>query len=113
MSYGDNRKKKLVGYTFDEWEIVEKKAKAVNINTTDYIRRISVSGEVKQYDSTEIRKLMLALNRYGNNLNQIARVANESGSIFRTDIEEIKKEFYHIKGIAYDCFYDFAVRDNK
>ena len=33
----------------------------------------------------------------GNNLNQIAKVANESGSVYQKDIEDLQEEFKYFR----------------
>jgi di/tripeptidase len=74
-----------------------------------YIRRVAEQADinVKLADVNEMNKLTLAINRYGNNLNQIAKVANASGSINKTDIQDIQEDWRRIKKMVSDFFKDF------
>ena len=47
-------KAKLVYFKPSDWEIVCKRAKAVNMKTGTYIREIAVRGEIKHYDMVQL-----------------------------------------------------------
>jgi hypothetical protein len=107
MAYRDGTKKVKVGYSPEDYKTIQKKAASVNLCPTAYIRHISVNGEVKKIDSAPIMKMVLAVNRNGNNLNQIAKVANSTGTIFRQDIDDMKKDMEQIKQLAVETFKSF------
>ena len=44
-----------------------------------------------------VGKLTAEYGRIGNNLNQIAKVANESGSVYQKDIEDLQEEFKYFR----------------
>jgi len=85
-------KRKEVAFGLDEWEIIERRAAAMNVKTGTYIKRIAVDGEVTFYDMKEVQPLMNALRTISNNINQIARKANETHSIYAHDIAIMQEE---------------------
>ena len=85
-------KAKLVYFKPADWEIVCKRAKAVNMKTGTYIREIAVRGEIKHYDMVQLNNLRMSFNRISYELNQIAKVANSSQSIYQKDIEDMQKQ---------------------
>ena len=89
--------RKEVGFSKEEWETVCRKAEKLKMRTGTYIRRIAVCGEVRYYDLHELMALKRSFTAIGNNLNQIAAVANTSGSIYKKDIEEMQEVFRYFK----------------
>ena len=77
----------------EEWEIICKRAAALNQRTGTYIRRIAVRGIIKSFDMKQFNHLIMSFNRIGNEVNQIARVANSTQSVYVKDIEDLKKSF--------------------
>ena len=53
---------------------------------------MALDGFVVKQDYEAIRKLAFELNRIGVNLNQMAKVANDYGDLYLTEIREVKKE---------------------
>ena len=85
-------KEKKVTFDMDEWAEVERRAAAIGIKTGTYIKRIAVDGAVTYYDMKEVKPLLNAMRTISNNINQIARKANETNSIYAKDITDIKLE---------------------
>ena len=85
-------KEKKVTYPLEEWQEVEKRAAALSMKTGTYIRQISVTGQITCYTVKNIAPIMNALRIIGNNINQIAKKANETNNIYAEDIEKIRKE---------------------
>ena len=85
-------KRKEVIFDLDEWEIVEQQAKKIQISTSDYIRRMAVKGQITILDLKEIGELMKALRIIGGNINQIAKKANETHSVYADDVAKLQKE---------------------
>lgn len=57
---------------------------------TAYLVRMAIHGYVIVMDLSDLREILRLLQISGNNLNQYARKANETGSIYHEDIEELK-----------------------
>lgn len=97
MKKSPNRtRKKRVEVCFDDEELpfIEKKMKVANIkNKSDYIRQMCLYGKVFSYDSTNFQKCLTELQAIGRNLNQMTKIANQTGSIYKQDIEDIKFAF--------------------
>ena len=67
-------------------KLAGKKSKA------DYLRQMILDGFVYEIDFSEIRRFNYLLSNVSNNINQIAHKANATDSIFREDVEDLKKE---------------------
>jgi hypothetical protein len=64
-----------------------------------YMRKMAIDGYVVHLDLKDAKEIVTLLRRCSNNLNQYAKKANESGSIYAADIgdlgvrlDEIRKE---------------------
>ena len=57
---------------------------------TAYLVRMALHGYVIVLDLSDLKEILRLLQISGNNLNQYARKANETGSIYHEDIEELK-----------------------
>lgn len=73
----------------DEMEVIKKKAKAADLNISSYMRRIATVGEIRFFDLSRLRDLKNAVSAFGNNINQIAMVANSTGSVTQKELEEV------------------------
>ena len=80
-----------IGFSKGEWETVCKKAKAAGMRNGTYVRVMAVKGEIKYYDLKELGAMKRSFLSIGNNLNQIAAVANASGSIYKKDIRTCRR----------------------
>ena len=85
-------KRKEVIFNLNEWELVEQQAKKIQINTSDYIRRMAIKGQIIIFDLKEVGELMKALRIIGGNINQIAKKANETHSVYDNDVEKLREE---------------------
>ncbi len=108
MPYRKDRIKKLVGFTAEDWKIVCKKAKAAKMRVGTYIRIAAVKGEIKFYELRELGALKRAFLSIGNNLNQIAAVANSSGSVYQKDIEDLQKEFKYFRSVMKNYLFEIS-----
>lgn len=61
-------------------------------NMSSYIRKIAINGYLISLDLSDLKEIRRLLSISSNNLNQYAKRANETGSIYKTDIEELKKQ---------------------
>ena len=57
---------------------------------TAYLVRMAIHGYVIVMDLSDLKEILRLLQISGNNLNQYARKANETGSIYHEDIAELK-----------------------
>ena len=90
---------KHIKYNAEEWKIVLEKAAVLGKRTGTFIREISVQGVIKNYDMKQFNHLIMSFNRIGNELNQIAKVANSTQSVYAKDIEDMKKSYEYLETV--------------
>ena len=59
-------------------------------NLSAYLRKMAVDGYIIHLDMSEVQELVRLLRICSNNLNQYARRANETGSIYAVDVEDLR-----------------------
>lgn len=92
-------KPKILYFSEEEWAIILKKSKDLNMNTSNYIKRMALKGYIIEYNLDKINSLIYEINKIGVNINQIAKKANEINNIYIHDVDELKKrmdEIWHI-----------------
>lgn len=81
----------------EEYYLIRAKAREADMNMSEYIRSALGSSEVRQRLTLDQHRLILALIGMGNNLNQLAKKANQAG--YPTVSGELKlkiKEFDNV-----------------
>lgn len=63
------------------------------VTLSAYLRKMALDGYHITIDLSTIRELIFLLRNSSNNLNQIARRVNETGSIYAVDIEDVKQNY--------------------
>ena len=86
-----------VKLTDEELAVVKRKAKFAKMPVGRFLRVMAVKGELKYFDLKEILALKRALESIANNVNQVAKVVNSTGSVYQKDIEELQEEFKYFK----------------
>ena len=99
-----DRKSKLVNFTPTEWAAVERRAAAMRMSTTRYIRFIATYGEVKWYDIKAYHLLEMGMNAIGRNIDQIARVANSTRSVYAADMKHLQELMTSLKALFHAHF---------
>ena len=61
-----------------------------------YVRKMALDGICIQLDLKDVRQLTVMLRRCSDNLNQYAKRANETGSIYAADIEDLQNRLDEI-----------------
>ena len=68
-----------------------KRNKSNGINSVAaYMRKMAIDGYVVNLDLSDVKEAIRLLRISGNNINQYAKKANETGSIYAEDIKDIK-----------------------
>ena len=80
----------------DKERIQAKMEEAGIRNMSAYIRKMALDGICVKLDLTEVRQLIVLLQRCSNNLNQYAKRANETGSVYAADIEDLQSRLDEI-----------------
>lgn len=60
-------------------------------NLSGYIRRMAVDGYIINFDIPELEEIIHLLRYNSNNINQITKRVNATGSIFKNEVNEIQK----------------------
>ena len=71
--------------------IKERMAELGITNLSAYLRKMAVVGYIIHLDTGDIQEMVLLLRICSNNLNQYARRANETGSIYAADVEDLRE----------------------
>ena len=83
--------RKEIDFDIKDWEIIKRKAEACHTNTSKYIRTTVLNSSPSFYDMKELAPLLNGLRIISNNINQIARKANETNNIYANDVQEAKE----------------------
>lgn len=84
----------LIRVTPAERKRIEEKMAQLGIrNMSAYIRKMAMDGLCVQLDLKDIRDFTEQVSRIGNNLNQYAKQANATGSIYEADIAYLREQF--------------------
>lgn len=80
--------------TEQEAELIMQRQEISGIrNLSAYLRKMAIDGYSINLDLSDVREMVTLLRRCSNNLNQYARRANESKSIYATDIADLQEQF--------------------
>ena len=84
------RRKEIV-YTAEEWKQIEDRDKKCHLKTATFIRAISLDGGITVVDLKELAPLLNGMRIISNNVNQVAKKANETNSIYADDVEKMRE----------------------
>lgn len=74
-----------------EADLVKERMAELGItNLSAYLRKMAVGGYIIHLDTGDIQEMVRLLRICSNNLNQYARRANETGSIYAADVEDLR-----------------------
>ena len=74
-----------------EREHIDRKMKEAGIiSLAAYMRKMAIDGYVVDMDLSDVKELVRLLRICSNNLNQYAKKANETGSIYLDDVKELQ-----------------------
>lgn len=96
--------------TEEEAAEIRRKAAAAGMNVSRFLRTSAVKSQVVLYNTADIYGLRSDLRRIGNNINQIAMVANSNRSVYLSDVRELRNQFNemsrsiaeHLKPLSYE-----------
>lgn len=73
-------------------------------NFQNYARILLLTGEVKMVDYSELQRLSGEVNRIGNNINQLAKLAHQFKEISGEDINDLSQLLNEIKQMISERF---------
>ena len=96
--------------TEEEAAEIRRKATAAGMNVSRFLRTSAVKSQVVLYNTADIYGLRSDIRRIGNNINQIAMVANSNNSVYLSDVRELQKRLNemnrsiaeHLKPLSYE-----------
>lgn len=75
----------------EEEELIKRKMEDAGISSVAaYMRKMAIDGYVVRLDLSDVKEAIRLLRISGNNLNQYAKKANETSSIYAEDIKDVK-----------------------
>jgi len=111
---GENRKRNIrIVFYVDEGEagLIKEKMGLANIrNREAYIRKMVLDGYIVRLDLSDVRKMVNLLSNATSNLNQIAKRANETRSIYGSDIKDLQAHYEKLWGQAGEILRRLAAR---
>lgn len=73
-----------------EMQAIRERMKSVGIqNMSAYILKMAMNGFIIQLDMSDMKEVLRLMKINSDNLNQYAKKANETGSIYKEDIKEL------------------------
>ena len=93
MKAGHNKKSVRVEFVMSEQDAELVKGRMAELGITNlsaYLRKMAVDGYIIHLDMSDIQKMVRLLRICSNNLNQYARRANETGSIYAADVDDLR-----------------------
>lgn len=99
MNDGEQKKRKravqiIVRVTPEEKAEILKNMESVGIsNLSVYARKMMLDGQVIHADFTEIKELSRQLGYLARNINQIALRANETRNLYKSDVEDLQRDY--------------------
>lgn len=93
MKDATNKRSVRVEFVITEQEaalIKERMAELGITNLSAYLRKMAVDGYIIHLDMSDIQEMIRLLRICSNNLNQYTRRANETGSVYAADVEDLR-----------------------
>ena len=93
MKGGHNKKSVRIEFVMSEQdaELVRERMAELGItNLSASLRKMAVDGYIIHLDMSEIQEMIRLLRICSNNLNQYARRANETGSVYAADVDDLR-----------------------
>ena len=96
--------------TEEEAAEIRRKAAAAGMNVSRFLRTSAVKSQVVLYNTADVFGLRSEIKKIGNNVNQIAMVANSNKSVYLSDVRELQKQLNemsrsiaeHLKPLSYE-----------
>ena len=96
--------RKSVKFTSEELTKVKENAEKCKLKVATYMRQMALNGIIKVYDPYTFSIIVSRLSGIGNNINQIAKVANSTGSIYEKDVTELRESTTEVRRLV-DIFF--------
>ncbi|ARE20927.1 plasmid mobilization relaxosome protein MobC [Lactococcus lactis] len=89
----NRRHQRLIRFNDEENDYINAKVEASPFhNFQNFARILLITGEVHFTDYSELKRLNFEVNRIGNNINQLAKLAHEFQEISPADIQQLQTQ---------------------
>jgi len=101
-----NRNNRIVFYlNNDEMALLQGKLDESSVvNREEFIRKMLFDGRIVRVEFVEIREMIRLLRSSSNNLNQLAKKANETQNIYEQDVVELRENYTILLNVAKDFY---------
>jgi hypothetical protein len=97
--------------TPQERVLIDKRMEQVGtVNMAAYLRKMSIDGYVLRLDLPELKEMVSLLRRCSNNLNQIAKRANETGTVYEEDVIDLLAEYNKLHPLVIKVYQNITDR---
>ena len=104
MSEKQNRvrqKQRILRLTEEENELLKRRIKdSPYDNFQNYARHMLLAGKIHYVDYSELQQLKWEVNKIGNNINQIAKLANQFEEISQDDIDDLLDLIHQVEWLV-------------
>lgn len=80
----------------EEYEIFKEKKEKANLTTSEFLRKLVLDKKIIEMPNEDFWRLTKQIRYYGNNINQIAKVANQYKDINKNHYDENAKKVNEI-----------------
>ena len=99
----------LFRVTDQERDLIRRKMEQAGIrNMEAYLRKMAIDGLIVHLDLSDVQEMVSLLRRCSLNLNQIAKRANETRSIYAQDIADLEQRYDQLCGVAREILLKLA-----
>lgn len=104
-------KRKELVFKEEDWKIIVRKANESNMRTSNYIKKMAVTGLVIKIN---LGDLIFEVNKIGNNINQIAKKVNMNDESRKEDLIKVQNELLEINKLVseYLCMMKGSPKDD-
>jgi len=107
------RRKRDVHFHFwateEEAALIRRRMASLGVTSMGaYMRKMGIDGYIINLDLSDVREMVALLGYCSNNLNQYAKRANETGSIYEADIEDLRERLNGIWETAGDILKELS-----
>ena len=117
MSEKQNRvrkKKRTFRLTEEENELLKRRINdSPYDNFQNYARHMLLAGKIHYVDYSELQQLKWEVNKIGNNINQMAKLANQFEEISQDDIDDLLDLIHQVEWMVSNKLKDEILKERK
>lgn len=108
------QKRREVCLTEEENELLKKRINdSPYDNFQNYARHMLLAGAIHYVDYSELQQLKWEVNKIGNNINQIAKLANQFEEISQEDIDDLLDLIHQVEWLVINKLKDEISKERK